>query len=435
MSEQVTEIEPQVEDHEHEAQKPKRRPKKRSRIYWRTRGGKERAYADFRDYRDVGGGREALVPNGLKLATTDPIVAEVLAAERVAELEGMRRNRTLVGATGARLGPYAQYHLEAKAKAGRTTDRHLVNAECYLRRAVDYFGADRALDSIRVVDVVAWMDHLGAQPGRRGQTLSGATRRHHLNALSNVYRRAIGEEVVPAGYNPAAGVMEKPQGRRFEATWLEVPDASLLLEAARVDRRDATQSIYPILATLLLTGGRKSEVLGLAVEDVRFGRGRVVFRPNEFRRLKTKTSDRVVPLWPQLREILRDYLFGRDEAQRGLLFPSPRTGGMVTDFRKSLNAIATRAGFAPGEVTSKALRHTYISARLQTVDHGAPVSAFTVAREAGHGGVRLVERIYGHLGEVRHRSEAVEYKAQDYRDVLGDRLEALWIKNRWTMRH
>jgi integrase len=399
--------------------------RKRNRIYWRARGGQERAYGDFRAYRDVGGSREALIPKGAKLATEDPVVAEVLAAERVSELESMRRNRTLVGATGARLGPYAVYHLKAKAEAGRTTDRYLANVERYLRQAVDYFGEDRALDSIGVRDIEAWMVHLEAQPNRRGETLSSATRRHHLNAVSNVYRRAIGEGVVPAGYNPAAGVMEKPQGRRFEATWLEVPEASLLLETARVDRRDVAQSIYPILATLLLTGGRKSEVLGLAVEDVRFGRGRVVFRPNEFRRLKTMTSDRVVPLWPQLREILRDYLFGRDEAQRGLLFPSPRTGGMVTDFRKSLNAIATRAGFAPGEVTSKALRHTYISARLQTVDHGAPVSAFTVAKEAGHGGVRLVERIYGHLGDVRHRSEMVEFKVEQHRKALDDRLEAL----------
>jgi hypothetical protein len=27
----------------------------------------------------------------------------------------------------------------------------------------------------------------------------------------------------------------------------------------------------------------------------------------------------------------------------------------------------------------------------------------------GHGGQRLVDRIYGHLGEVRHRAEALEY--------------------------
>ncbi len=32
------------------------------RIYWRDQGGVRRAYADFREYADVGGKREALVP-------------------------------------------------------------------------------------------------------------------------------------------------------------------------------------------------------------------------------------------------------------------------------------------------------------------------------------------------------------------------------------
>ena len=32
--------------------------KRRSRIYWRTRGGVRRAYGDFRDYADVGVGRK-----------------------------------------------------------------------------------------------------------------------------------------------------------------------------------------------------------------------------------------------------------------------------------------------------------------------------------------------------------------------------------------
>ena len=47
------------------------RQSKRSRIYWRDRGGTNRAYADLRDYADAGGGREALVAPGEKLATAD----------------------------------------------------------------------------------------------------------------------------------------------------------------------------------------------------------------------------------------------------------------------------------------------------------------------------------------------------------------------------
>jgi hypothetical protein len=46
-------------------------------------------------------------------------------------------------------------------------------------------------------------------------------------------------------------------------------------------------------------------VFGLELDDVSFDRKTVTFRPNEFRRLKTQTSWRVVPLFPQLEEILR----------------------------------------------------------------------------------------------------------------------------------
>jgi len=97
----------------------------------------------------------------------------------------------------------------------------------------------------------------------------------------------------------------------------------------------------------------------------------------------------------------------------------------VTDFRKLLDAVAVRAGWKPGEIRSKMFRHTYCAARLQTVDQGAPVSAYTVAREMGHGGEAMVRRVYGHLGQVRHRAEAMEYRVEQHAAKLGARLEAL----------
>jgi hypothetical protein len=54
-----------------------------------------------------------------------------------------------------------------------------------------------------------------------------------------------------------------------------------------------------------------------------------------------------------------------------------------------------------------------------------PVSEYTVAKELGHGGPDLVRRIYGHLGDVRHRAEVVEYRVEQHRSILGDRLAAL----------
>lgn len=85
---------------------------------------------------------------------------------------------------------------------------------------------------------------------------------------------------------------------------------------------------------------------------------------------------------------------------------------MIGDVRNLLDRAARRAGLEPGEIRTKAFRHTYCAARLQTLDEGAPVSTYTVARELGHESEAMVRRVYAHLGTIRHRSEVVEYRTR-----------------------
>ncbi len=205
--------------------------------------------------------------------------------------------------------------------------------------------------------------------------------------------------------------------------------------------------LYPLLATLLLTGGRCSEVLGLEVHDVSFERRAVTFRPNARRgRLKSDTSWRVVPLWPQLEEILRGYVFVQGDAREGLLFPGSTRSGLVGDFRKILDRVEAHAGFLRPVLDPATARQqrTRTDQRLWTgrrirphmlrhvlrrtaadARRGAPVSLFTAGRELGHGGDSLVRRVYGRLGDVRHRAEVVEYHVGHHRAILGDRLTRL----------
>ena len=411
------------------AQMPKRR---RTRLYWRERGGEPRAWGDFRDFTDVGGGREALIPPGESHATTDPLIAEKLIGDRLSELQERRRNRVLLGVErSAALGPYASHHLVEKRRAGNVTKGWLMQTEHELRTAVEFFGSSRDLHAIRSEDVQRWVGHLRTQPNGRGGTLCDSSVRHYLNALSNLYRRAAAEGYVTGTYNPVGAMLDKPRAARSEATWFEVPEVALLLEAARTHKPTRIKSLpfmYELFATLALTGGRFKEVMGLCVEDISFDRRTVTFRPNQWRRLKTSTSLRPVPLFPQLEQILRPYVFGgHGPKAAGLLFPSLRLSepGPVTDIRKSLDSIAKRAGWKAGEVRTKALRHSFCAAALQTLDHGHPISEFTVAAWLGHGGFAMVRRIYGHLGTIRHRSDTVEFRVEQHRDRLGDRLLAL----------
>jgi integrase len=406
------------------------------RVYWRETGGARRAYGDFRA---VGGGREALVARGETAATTDPKLAGKLAALRYAELHGAAEKKRVLGAAlgireTAELKTFAAEHLAMKARSGMVTELWLAAAEKHLTAAVEFFGAARPLHEMSVADVQRFATFLQTYSNSRGGTLSPGTARHYLNSLSNLFRRAQAEGVVPPGFNPVGAMMEKPVGRPKEARWLEVSEAALLLESARTYRpkRDdmALPFAHALFATFLLTGGRESEVLGLEVEDVSFDRKTITFRPNRWRRLKTGTSHRTVPLWPQLEEILRAHVFGGAIPKvSGLLFPAQhaRVVGerMITDVRKPLDAIASRAGWKAGDVRTKAFRHTYCAARLQTLDGGAPVSVYTVAKELGHGGDSLVKRVYGHLGQVRHRAEVVEYRVEQHRGEIAERLDAL----------
>jgi integrase len=125
------------------------------------------------------------------------------------------------------------------------------------------------------------VEHLKSRQRRKQQPLSGQTLRHHINALSNLNERAKSENLVVGSYNPVQNIMkgEKPTGKAAEARWLEVDEAAHLLETARTFKSFKSKRadiscpfLYPLLATFLLTGGRKSEVLGLEAEDISFTR-------------------------------------------------------------------------------------------------------------------------------------------------------------------
>jgi hypothetical protein len=76
-------------------------------------------------------------------------------------------------------------------------------------------------------------------------------------------------------------------------------------------------------------------------------------------------------------------------------------------------------------VRTRIFRHTYCSARLQTLDRGHPVNTFTVRCELGHGSDDMVNKVHSHLGDVRHRSDVVEYRVSQHLEALAERLKSL----------
>jgi len=416
-----------------------------TRIYWRTRSYGVAAYGDFRDYADVGGGQEALIAAGETRPTADSDTATRLVAARLTELENARERLMQPAPAPAAPGVpvtlelYALRHLRLKASLGRYGKTWLKQVQHHLEAACDLLGPETNLRDITVtmvsetflVGLDGWVARRTGRKGRRARPLSPGSKRKYLNSLSNLLRRAVAEGA--ASFNAVALMTEKPRAAEEEADWFEVHEAALILEAARQYRpnslkaRQALPYLYPIVATLLLTGGRLAEVLGLEIRDVSLAKETVRFRRSSWRDLKTKGSSRTVRLWPQLAGILQEYLEGPHAPKGRLMFPAfgRDEEQMIADIRSPLDRAVAPLDYRTGEVRSKAFRHTFCSARLQTLDHGQAVSPFTVAIEMGHGGIAMVKNVYGHLGHVRHRSESVEYRIEQYADRHVDRLARL----------
>src|SRR5882757_676901 len=108
-----------------------------SKIYWRAHGGVRRAYADLREYADVGGKREALTAEGMAQATADPALAQALYAHRVTTYQ-QRRLRGVHGmAEPTSLAVCARDYLIAKA-GDSITEQWLEGEELRLQRALDF---------------------------------------------------------------------------------------------------------------------------------------------------------------------------------------------------------------------------------------------------------------------------------------------------------
>lgn len=397
-----------------------------------------RFYGDFRDFRDVGGGQEALIPDGEMFATKTHSVAKQLGKARLEELRRLKKAGLGMESDLRRLGPFVDYQLQQEAMRTGATVAELSQLEHRLNVAIDYFGEDTLLRSITTKRVQEYVHVLASRDRWEGQDrdasgcIAPGTQLKYLQAVSKLLRRARSIDVIDSTHRPFQDLMDPPKVVPEEAEWLDAPTAALLLEAARLytpKREDlAAPCAYTVVATLLLTGTRPAEGLGLLIEDIDFERKTIRIRPNRHRRLKNRHSHRVIPLWPHLEEILRAYLASQGNPTSGPLFPSPKAPGKpIRNIKRLIRELALRIEYT-GHITPKVFRHTYCAARLQTTKGGAPITTLEVARELGHTGTDMVERVYSHFGhgiaEIKRRRH-VDFRLEDHEAGLGERLVAL----------
>jgi len=393
------------------------------------RGQSGRFYVDLRQF---GGRREALVPPGESYATRDEAVAIALAGPRIRQATEETRSAHLDGRTRiATIGEIAREWLDHRRESRQgngdvqsvTLDRY-ERATYHLFKVIDQDLPAHKLTKVEAGRALAALRH---QPSRLGGTLSASSARQALTAMQQAYDYAADHGAVRDGSNPWRQLRrtDRPRQPKGHATdFLETYEAHAMLEACDL-LRGRENPIRAIFATLILTGGRRDEILGLERADVDLRRDTIEIRPNRWRGIKTGDA-RTVRIWPQLKSELIRHIRERDIGP-GLLFPSvksrPGRQVMITSIRHPLvelrNLAARSLGSVLGpplrakRVTPRALRPTYCAARLQTLDRGHPVAPLTVATELGHSSLSMITRVYGRLGRVRHRSDVVEYLPLD----------------------
>lgn len=155
----------------------------------------------------------------------------------------------------------------------------------------------------------------------RGGRAPGTCHRTAARRLLVVVPQDGSELVLPqqgaAGREPGAVC---PRGREVYVVSDVVIGRIVRGEQAATEPIDDAAHGHVLVAIFLLTGCRFRGVAGLELDDVSFDRKTITVRPNRWRGLKTRTSHRVIPMWPQLEAILRARIFD-PRLERGV--PAP----------------------------------------------------------------------------------------------------------------
>ncbi len=273
---------------------------------------------------------------------------------------------------GLTFGQVIEQYLAAKSRK-----KSIAGDRRHFELLKSVFGAGTPLADITAAKISAWKaERLNTICKQTGQPYSAASVNRPLAALRHLLRLASREWEVLA-WVPTISLQKEPNGRLRFLT--DEEQVRLLAECEKANNRE----LKTIVLTLLHTGGRRNEVLGLTWESgVDFARGIVTFHGT-----KTEKS-RSVPMTKAVYEALS-------------ALPGPREGRVfkTRSIRTGFENACRRAGLVDFHIHD--LRHTFAS---QLVQRGATLQA--VKELLGHSSLAMTMR-YAHLSPA-HLRQAVE---------------------------
>ena len=294
----------------------------------------------------------------------------------------------------------AQVRLSLRASTMVRVEAVLREFACWLTVHAPEAGS---VAGLRRRHIEAYKLYLAARPSARGGKLSKISLAEHLGTLRTCFERLAewdGDDI-PA----AVLVFDGDLPLRDEPLPRFLDDAAFtkLLQAARADPDPFTRLAVEFLAR---TGLRKGEFLDLTVDSVvQIGAAYWLHVP-----LGKLRTDRYIPLHPQLKDLLDDWLARRPASLRSpYLFTE--YGQRVRQNRVDRAVAKTAAAAGIGHVSPHRLRHTLAT---QAINRGMSLEA--IAALLGHRSMRMT-LVYA---KIANRTVADEYFA------VSEKVEALY---------
>jgi integrase len=289
----------------------------------------------------------------------------------------------------------------------------MVRVEAVLREFAGWLTAEvpevGAVADLRRAHIERYKRHLAERPSARGGRLSKTALAEHLGALRACLERLSEWDGDDAPTRVLMFAGDIPRRDEPLPRFIDDAAAAKLLRAAREDPDPFTRLAVEFLAR---TGLRKGELLDLTVDSVvQIGSAYWLHVP-----LGKLRSDRYIPLHPQLKQLLDEWVAQRPAGLREPWLFVER--GRRIGKQRVQDAVAKVAGAAGiGRVTPHQLRHTLAT---QAINRGMSLEA--IAALLGHRSMRMT-MVYAKIAD---RTVADEYfKVSEKVEALYDRPKEL----------
>lgn len=301
------------------------------------------------------------------------------------------------------LRDFLSYHENIKAQSPRTIHEYYLDLRMFLRfiklmrsdmpihtRLDDIVIKDVDIDFIRAIttsDIFEFLSYLANDRTPNPDAaypdygIEAASRARKLSAIKSFYKY-LTVRTKQLQDNPVAD-LEYPKIRKSLPKYLTLEQSSALLNA--VSGTNQTRD-YAILMIFLSTGIRRSELVGLNLNDVYEDRLRVIGKGNK---------ERFVYFGTACRKAIDDYLVERRKRvltdDRALFGSRDGNRISVTAVHRLVKKALLQAGLDPEQYSAHKLRHTAATLML-----GSGVDVKTVQEVLGHENLNTTQ-IYTHI--------------------------------------